>query len=314
VHGRNKRAGDTILPVNHKESIDPVSAEINRKIKRQRIIFSVLFALTLLGISYLFAFYFYSASISNLVGKIDISESKYALIGFIAEVINGALGMAYGVTTTTMLLASGLAPAFTLIVVHILEVFTAGVSGAVHYKVGNVNKKLLKMLLLPGILGAIAGAYLLFFFKQYTSIIKPAVSLYTLALGVVILFKAIGKTRKGKRIKNIYPLALIAGFLDAVGGGGWGTIVSSTLIAGGRSPRYTIGSVILSRFFVALASSVSLLYLIGFTNWIIIGWLVVGGIIAAPIGPVITKHIPVKVAMWLVAVTIIILSLKQIFF
>lgn len=294
--------------------MQPVSDEINRKVKRQRIVFSVLFALALLVISYLFAFYFYSASISNLVGKLDISEAKYALIGFIAEVINGALGMAYGVTTTTMLLASGLAPAFTLIVVHILEVFTAGVSGAVHYKVGNVNTKLLKKLLLPGILGAIAGAYLLFFFKQYTSIIKPAVSVYTLMLGIVIIIKAIGRKRKGKRVKNIYPLALIAGLLDAVGGGGWGTIVSSTLIAGGRSPRYTIGSVILSRFFVALASSVSLLYLIGFSNWPIIGWLVVGGIVAAPIGPLITKYMPIKVAMWLVAITIITLSLKQIFF
>ncbi len=167
---------------------------------------------------------------------------------------------------------------------------------------------------MPGVLGAIAGAYLLYYFKDYASIIKPAVSIYTLTLGLVIVWKALGKTARGKRIKNIYPLAGIAGFLDAIGGGGWGTIVSSTLIAGGRSPRYTIGSVILSRFFVALASSVSLLFLIGFAKWGIIGWLVVGGLIGSPVGPYITKHIPVKVSMWLVAITIIILSLKQIFF
>ena len=291
----------------------PVEQKKRLKEKRRRVIFSVLFGLSLLVTGYLFAFYFSPDTISNIAGKIEWSQWKYALIGFIAEVINGALGMAYGLTTTTMLLASGLAPAFALIVVHILEVFTAGSTGLIHYKVGNVNKKLLKTLLIPGILGAVAGAYLLYSFRQYSNVIRPAVSVYTLILGILIVFRALGKT-SSKRIKNIYPVAAVAGFLDAIGGGGWGTIVSSTLIAGGRTPRYTIGSVILSRFFVALASSVSLLFLVGFSKWGIIGWLVAGGIVGSPLGPYITKHIPVKVAMWLVAITIIILSLKQIFF
>lgn len=297
-----------------KELTDISAKIISPKVKRQRVVFSVLFALILLITGYLFAFYFSPGTITFLVGKIDVSLWKYALIGFTAEVINGALGMAYGVTTTTMLLSSGVAPALALIIVHILEVFTAGTSGAIHYKVGNVNTKLLRKLLLPGILGAVAGAYILFSFKQYTSIIKPAVSVYTLMLGLVIVYKAVKGSNVGPKIKRIFPLALIAGFLDAIGGGGWGTIVSSTLIAGGRNPRYTIGSVVLSRFFVALASSVSLLFLIGFSQWSIIGWLVLGGLLGAPIGPLITKHIPIKVAMWIVAFTIIILSLKQIFF
>jgi len=292
----------------------PGEQKKKQQLKRRRIFFSSLFALVLLVTGYLFAFYFSPETIGKLVGQIDISQWKYALIGFTAEVINGALGMAYGLTTTTMLLASGIAPAFALIIVHILEVFTAGSTGAIHYKVGNVNKKLLKSLLLPGILGAITGAYLLYSFKQYTNIIKPAVSIYTLILGIVIVFKAIGKSGSAKKIKKIFPLALIAGFLDAIGGGGWGTIVSSTLIAGGRNPKYAICSVILSRFFVALASSISLLFLVGFNKWSIIGWLVAGGVLGSPLGPIITKYIPVKVAMWLVAITIIILSLKQIFF
>jgi siroheme synthase-like protein len=285
-----------------------------KKISRQRIFFSALFGLILLITGYVFAFYFSPKAIGDIVDKIDISQWRFALIGFTAEVINGALGMAYGVTTTTMLLASGIAPAFVLIIVHILEVFTAGATGVIHYRVGNVNKKLLSRLLLPGILGAIAGAYLLSAFRQHTSIIKPAVSVYTLILGLHIIYKTVRKIKPGKKIKNIYPLAAIAGFLDAIGGGGWGTIVSSTLIAGGRSPRYTIGSVILSRFFVALASSISLLFLVGFSKWTIIGWLVAGGLVGSPVGPFITKHIPTKVAMWLVAITIIILSLKQIIF
>lgn len=284
-----------------------------RRIKRQIIGFSVLFGILLFVTGYLFAFY-YPETIGNLVDQIDISQWKFALIGFIAEVINGALGMAYGLTTTTMLLASGIVPAFVLIIVHILEVFTAGATGAIHYKLGNVNKKLLRKLLIPGIIGAVAGAYLVYYFKQYTNIIKPLVATYTLILGLVIVFKALRKSPAGGKVKRFFPLALIAGFLDSIGGGGWGTIVSSTLIAGGRSPRYTIGSVILSRCFVALAGSVSLFFLIGFSKWSIIGWLVAGGLVGSPIGPLITKHIPVKVSMWLVAITIILLSLKQIFF
>lgn len=109
-------------------------------------------------------------------------------------------------------------------------------------------------------------------------------------------------------------MGVIAGFLDAIGGGGWGTIVSTTLIAGGRNPRYTIGSVILSRFFIAIASSVSLIFLVGFSKWSILLWLAAGGLLGTPVGPYLTKHIPVKISMIFVAITVIILSLKQIFF
>lgn len=285
-----------------------------KRIKRQRVFFSVLFGLALLITGYLLAFYISPRAIGGLASRIHIWQWKYALVGFIAEVINGAIGMAYGATTTAMLLASGIAPAFVLVIVHVLEVFTAGATGAIHYRMGNVNKKLLRRLLLPGILGAVSGAFLVYYLNQYNNIIKPLVATYTLMLGVVIILKALRKTTPVRKIKRLFPVALIAGFLDSIGGGGWATIVSSTLIAGGRSPRYTIGSVILSRFFVSLASSASLLFLVGYAKWSIIIWLVAGGLLGAPIGPYITKRIPVKVSMWLVAITIILLSLKQIIF
>ncbi len=286
----------------------------HKKIKRQRLVYSIFFAVILLVTGYIFAFYVPPGTISVLAGKIDVTQWRFALIGFTAEVINGALGMAYGVTTTTLLLSAGIAPAFTLIIVHILEVFTAGSTGLIHYKMGNVNKKLLRGLLLPGILGAVIGAYILYSFRQYNNIIKPVVSVYTLILGVQIIYKALRKVRVKNKIKKLFPLAIIAGFLDSIGGGGWGTIVSSTLIAGGRSARYTIGSVILSRFFVALASSISLVFLVGFSQWSIIGWLVVGGLAGSPVGPYLAKRMPVKITMILVAITIIIISLKQILF
>ncbi len=236
----------------------------------------------------------------------------YIGIGFVAEVINGTIGMAYGVTTTSLLLASGIAPAFTVIIMHILEVFTAGATGLMHYKAGNVNNKLFRSLLIPGIIGAITGACVLFLLKDYVHIIKPLISVYILLLGVIILYRAFRKINVGKKIKHLYPLGLVAGFLDSIGGGGWSTIVSSTLIAGGRNARYTIGSVILSRFFVALVSSITLIALIGFTNWYIVAWLVVGGLAGSPIGPYLAKRLPVKTTMILVAVAIILISLKQI--
>lgn len=238
----------------------------------------------------------------------------YITIGFIAEVINGAIGMAYGVTTTTLLLASGIAPAFTVIIMHVLEVFTAGATGLMHYRMGNVNKKLFRALLMPGIAGAGIGACVLYLLKDYVHLIKPVISGYILVLGLVILYRAFKTIKAGKKIKLLYPLGLVAGFLDSIGGGGWSTIVSSTLIAGGRNARYTIGSVILSRFFVALVSAITLITLIGFTNWYVVAWLVVGGLAGSPIGPYLAKTLPVKITMVLVALAIICISLKQIFF
>jgi len=285
-----------------------------KRLKRQRIIFSTLLGILLFAIGYLFAVYLSPKTLGGFVDQIDVSQWKYALVGFLAEVINGTLGMAYGVTTTTLLMASGVAPAFTIIIVHILEVFTAGSTGFIHYKMGNVNKKLFRNLLIPGILGAFIGAYLLYSIKSYGYIIKPAVSVYTLALGLLILYKAVRKIKTVGKIKRFFPLGVIAGFLDALGGGGWATIVSSTLIAGGRNPRYTIGSVILTRFFVALVSSLSLIFLVGFSKWSIVLWLAAGGLMGSPIGPYLTKRIPIKTTMILVAFTVIILSLKQIFF
>ena len=285
-----------------------------QRLKRQRFFFSSLFAFILLITGYLFAVYLPPKTISGLVNQVDVSQWKYALVGFVAEVINGTIGMAYGVTTMALLMASGVPPAFSIIIIHILEVFTAGSTGLIHYKMGNVNTKLFRKLLIPGILGALTGAYLLYSIKSYGYIIKPAISVYTLALGLLIFYKALRKIKRSIKIRRIFPLGVIAGFLDAIGGGGWGTIVSTTLIAGGRNPRYTIGSVILSRFFIAIASSVSLIFLVGFSKWSILLWLAAGGLLGTPVGPYLTKHIPVKISMIFVAITVIILSLKQIFF
>jgi hypothetical protein len=246
--------------------------------------------------------------------SIDSSIFLYILAGFTAQMIDGALGMAYGVTATTFLLSFGITPAASSASVHASEVFTSGVSGLMHLKFGNVNNKLFKSLLIPGVIGAILGAYILSSFEQYNYIIKPLVSSYTLILGVIIIFKALQKDKVRQRIKRIFPLAMVGGFLDSIGGGGWGPIVSSTLIARGRNPRYTIGSVNLAEFFIALSSSLTFVTIIGLTHWTIITGLIIGGVIAAPIAAYIANKIPTKSIMILVGIVVIILSLKRLFF
>ncbi len=245
---------------------------------------------------------------------IDSSIFLYILAGFTAQMIDGALGMAYGVTATTFLLSFGVAPAASSASVHASEVFTSGASGLMHLKFGNVNNKLFKSLLIPGVIGAILGAYILSSFEQYNYIIKPLVSGYTLILGIIIIFKALKKDNIRQKIKRIFPLALIGGFLDSIGGGGWGPIVSSTLIARGKNPRYTIGSVNLAEFFIALSSSLTFVTIIGLTHWSIILGLIIGGVIAAPIAAYLANKIPTKSIMILVGIVVIILSLKRLFF
>lgn len=291
--------------------------KINR-ISRQRIWIYSLSIPGLLISGYLFC-YFLSPDIIggyayHLAQAIDSSILLYILAGFVAQMIDGALGMAYGVTATTFLLSFGIPPAASSASVHASEVFTSGVSGLMHLKFGNVNTKLFKSLLIPGVLGAILGAYVLSSFEEYNNIIKPLVSLYTLVLGAIILVKAIRKHRDRQRIRRIFPLAMAGGFLDSIGGGGWGPIVSSTLIARGRNPRYTIGSVNLAEFFIALSSSLTFITIIGLTHWTIIAGLIIGGVIAAPIAAYLANKLPTKTIMILVGIIVIILSLKRLFF
>ena len=287
-------------------------------ISNTRIIVYSLSVPALLIVGYLFSMYLppnviggYASSIAN---SIDSSILLFILAGFTAQMIDGALGMAYGVTATSFLLSFGVTPAASSASVHASEVFTSGVSGLMHLKFGNVNTKLFRSLLLPGIIGAILGAFLLSKLDDYNYIIKPIVSTYTLFLGLVIIFKALKKDKIREKIKRIFPLALVGGFLDSIGGGGWGPVVTSTLVAGGRNARFTIGSVNLAEFFVSLASSITFFMFIGLTHWSIIAGLIIGGVIAAPFAAYLSSRIPVKSTMILVGIVVIISSLKRLFF
>lgn len=293
-------------------------AKSKPKISKQRIWIYSLTAPVLIFVGYLL-YHFLPPQLINeyavaLVNNIHADILIFILAGFTAQLIDGALGMAYGVTATSFLLSVGVSPAASSASVHASEVFTSGVSGLMHLKFGNVNTKLFRNLLLPGVLGAILGAYVLSSFEEYNYIIKPLVSLYTLGLGLIIIFKALKKDKVREKIKRIFPLAAVGGFLDSIGGGGWGPIVSSTLIAGGRNARYAIGSANLTEFFVSLASSITFFTLIGLTHWYIIAGLIIGGVIAAPIAAYLANKIPTKAIMILVGVVVIIVSLKRLLF
>lgn len=235
-------------------------------------------------------------------------NAAYILVGFIAQMIDGTLGMAYGVTATSFLLTLGLAPAAASASVHAAEVVTTGFPGLAHSSLGNVDRYLVKRLVLSGVVGAVSGAYILVSIPGGT--IKPFVAAYLLVMGLVILSKALRKATQGKVRTRLVPLGLAGGFLDAIGGGGWGPIVASTLVARGNSPRFTIGSVNFAEFFVTVAASVTFVLTIGLSHWHAIVGLAVGGAVASPIAAYACKRAPTRVLMLLVGILIVGLSMR----
>jgi hypothetical protein len=233
------------------------------------------------------------------------------IIGFFAQIIDGALGMAYGISATTFLLSMGTTPAIASASVHIAAVFTTGLSGIAHVKFGNVSKSLFIRLLLPGIIGAFCGV--LFVTKLDGEIIKPIISLYLLVMGIFIIKKSINK-KKETRIKDskILKLALVGGFVDSAGGGGWGPIVTSTLVGAGENPRTTIGSVNFAEFFLTLATAGFFSIFITSAPWPIVSGLVVGGLFAAPFAAFLCKYLPIKFLMIVVGCVVSILSIVNI--
>ena len=235
----------------------------------------------------------------------------YLLVGLGAQLVDGALGMAYGVTCTSFLLSLGVTPAVSSASVHVAEMFTTGASAISHFRFKNINKKLFKSLLIPGVLGAITGAYLLSDVID-GDFIKPFIAFYMLVLGIIIIRKAIQKNLVKNKTKNIGLLAASGGFLDSIGGGGWGPIVTSTLLGQGRDPRYTIGSVNAAEFAITFASGVTFLIFHGVNSWQVVLGLIVGGVIAAPFGALIVGKIKRKPLMLIVGVLVIGLSLRTI--
>ncbi len=235
----------------------------------------------------------------------------FVAVGFAAQMVDGAIGMAYGVISTSVMLSLGIPPATASACVHAAETFTTAASGVSHWRFGNVDRKLLLRLALPGAIGGAIGAYVLTSLPGDT--VKPFVSGYLLLIGLFIVWKAISKrVNKGTEPPMVAPLGFFGGLLDSLGGGGWGPIVTSSLIGQGATPRYAIGSVSLAEFFVTLTISATFVATIGLELWPIITGLIIGGVIAAPFAAYATKHLPDEVLMILVGCVVAILSLRTI--
>lgn len=233
----------------------------------------------------------------------------YVLAGFVAQIIDGALGMAYGITASSLLISFGVPPAATSATVHAAECFTTGASAISHHAFGNVDKFLFRRLLLPAVIGAVIGAYVLSSFPGDK--LKPYIAAYLLVMGGVIIVKAFMQFPSRNVTSHLAPLGFFGAMIDALGGGGWGPIVASNLIARGNHIRITVGSVNAVEFFVTVAASITFFITLGLTHWQVILGLALGGVAAAPLGAWLSKHIPVRPFMVLVGLLIITLSTRN---
>ena len=230
-------------------------------------------------------------------------------VGLLAQIIDGALGMAYGITSTTFLLAAGAPPAMASGATHLAEVFTTGVSGISHLKLGNVNKRLVLSLLLPGILGALLGAYVLTNIDG--QLLKPFISAYLLIMGLYVFSKAfkVITLKRDINTKKVAPLALFGGFMDTTGGGGWGPIVTTSLVGAGHDPRTTIGSVNFAEFFLTVTVAATFFTILDNSVWLFVAGLTIGGLFAAPFAAYITRHLQTRTLLMLVGTLISAVSL-----
>ena len=218
----------------------------------------------------------------------------FLAIGFFAQMIDGLLGMGYGTTAAIGLMTLNVPIAAVSSSIHTAEMFASGASGYSHYRFGNVKKELFRALLLPGVIGAVCGALLLSWLDgRGAEFVKPLLAVYMFVLGVRILYRVFYPSQGEKEIKRVGLLAGIGGFLDSFGGGGWGPLVTGTLINKGKTPRYVIGSVSLSEFFVTLASAITFFAAIGIGHWPVILGLTVGGVLAAPLAARLAGRLPV---------------------
>jgi uncharacterized membrane protein YfcA len=282
--------------------------KIDTNVAKKAWVFIPVFLLA--GLVSILIFNYHDAfSWQGLVAGFTIDFLFFFLIGVFAQFVDGALGMGYGATATSFLLAIGVPPAVSSTGVHVAEMFTSGASAISHFKFGNINKKLVRNLLIPGVLGSITGAYLLSDVID-GEVIKPFIAVYLIVLAVIIIVKALKKNIIKKKTKRLGILASFGGFMDSVGGGGWGPIVTSTLIGNGRHPRYTIGSVNAAEFAVSFASGVTFLIFGGIAGWQVIIGLILGGVIAAPFAAFLVHKIKRKPMMIAVGILIILLSLR----
>jgi uncharacterized membrane protein YfcA len=242
-------------------------------------------------------------------GEIDLAALlPFIAVGFAAQLVDGALGMAFGVISSTLLVGVlGVPPALASQRVHIVECFTTGVAGISHLLHRNIDGSLFLRLVIPGVIGGFIGAYLLS--NLDAGFVKPFVLLYLTGIGLYLLVRGIMYPPKLKQAKLVAPLGLIGGFLDAAGGGGWGPVVTSNLLIQGADPRKVVGTVSAAEFFLTVTISAAFIYHLGVADLAgaTLG-ILIGGLIAAPLGAWAAKHFPAKQMLILVGIVLTLTS------
>ena len=240
---------------------------------------------------------------------IDLAELlPFILVGFAAQLVDGALGMAFGVISNTMLIGVlGVPPALASQRVHVVECFTTATSGISHLLHRNIDKRLFFRLLIPGVIGGVTGAYLLTSIDG--SVIKPFVLIYLAGIGLWLLVRGILYPPKLREAKHVAPLGFVGGFLDAAGGGGWGPVVTSNLLVQGAEPRKVVGTVNSVEFFLTVTISATFIFQLGVADLAgaTLG-LLIGGVAAAPFGAVVVRYLSPKIMLILVGIALTLTS------
>ena len=242
-------------------------------------------------------------------GSFDLNALlPFIAVGFAAQLVDGALGMAFGVISNTLLVGMlGVPPALASQRVHVVECFTTAVSGISHLLHGNIDKSLFFRLLIPGVIGGVTGAYVLT--SLDADVVKPFVLLYLTAIGIYLFARGVLYPPTAKVAKHVAPLGLLGGFLDAAGGGGWGPVVTSNLLIQGADPRRVVGTVSAVEFFLTISVSAAFIYHLGFADLAgaTLG-LLIGGIVAAPLGAFAAKRFSAKHMLILVGIVLTLTS------
>ena len=287
---------------------------------RRKVLNKYMVALSVIAIIVLLTYLFLSAEqLSQLQLALHKDNHMFywmLLVGFSAEVVAGSMGMGYGVICTTILLVLNVPPTVVSASIHSAESFTSAAGSVSHWQLGNINKKLVKSLAIPAIIGAVTGALLLSYVgERYSKMTKPFIAFYTMYLGIKILqnaFKAKEGSQQMKKV-NITRLGLIGGFIDSFGGGGWGPLVTGTFIKNGHTPRYVIGSSTFAKCILTVASAITFIFTIGIHHWNIVAGLLIGGIVTAPFSAMLTSKLPTKKMFIAVGVVVIFCSLITIY-
>lgn len=283
---------------------------LSKKIQIRLNVFFVTVAVLFVAVFFMYELG-YLDELLNTLAQDDHIFYWMLLVGVLAEVVAGSMGMGYGVICTTTLLFLGIPPHAVSASIHSAESFTTAAGSISHIQLKNVSKSLVKKLAIPAIIGAIIGAVSLTYLGEYYSkITKTVISFYTLYLGIQILSNAFKhkQDKKLKRKTNLTRLGIIGGFIDAFAGGGWGPLVTGTLIKNSFTPRFAVGSSTVAKFILTITAAITFIFTLGIQHWNIIAGLLLGGIITAPFSAMLTAKLPVKSMFVVIGTLVIVMS------